>query len=154
MASLRMRSCYCAELSEQSSAIPAMTRLSYHGWWSTPDASCPGARKVVTERRHFKDCTAKNQISVRSLAWDAKQQRRMFHWECRWCVQSSRNPRTGASGQMGHRSHQQRVWSSVEDDGWKVDRGQTRGSSGRHSKPSVAVRGSTNPEGENHHARH
>ena len=29
------------------------------------------------------------QISVRSMAWNEKQQRRMFHRECRWCVQSS-----------------------------------------------------------------
>ena len=29
------------------------TRLSCHGWWSTPDASRPGARKIVTGRRHF-----------------------------------------------------------------------------------------------------
>ena len=52
------------------------------------------------------------------------------------------------------RSHQQRDWSTVEDDGWKVDSGQTGSSSGPHSNPSVAVRGSTNPEGENHQARH
>ena len=40
--------------SEQSSDISnagrknhsVMTHLSYHGWWSTPDASSPGARKV------------------------------------------------------------------------------------------------------------
>ena len=29
------------------------TRLSCHGWWSTPDASRPGVRKVVMGRRHF-----------------------------------------------------------------------------------------------------
>ena len=39
---------------------------------------------------------------------------------------------------MGHRSHQQRDWSTVEDDGWKVDSGQTRSSCGLHSNPSVA----------------
>ena len=31
---------------------------------------------------------------------------------------------------MGHKSRQQRDWSTVEDDGRKVDSGQTRGSSG------------------------
>ena len=31
-----------------------MTRLSCHGWWSTPDASCPGVRKVVTGRRRLR----------------------------------------------------------------------------------------------------
>ena len=45
------------------------------------------------------------------LAWDAKQQRRVFHWECRWCVQSSWNLEIGTSGQMGHRGHQQRDWN-------------------------------------------
>ena len=38
----------------------ATTRLSCHGWWSTLDASYPGARKVVTERRPLKDCTARS----------------------------------------------------------------------------------------------
>ena len=33
---------------------------SYHGWWSTPDASCPSARKVVTEGRHLRDCTVRS----------------------------------------------------------------------------------------------
>ena len=33
--------------------------LSCHGWWSTPDASCPGARKV-SERRPLRDCTARS----------------------------------------------------------------------------------------------
>ena len=37
---------------------------------------------------------------------------------------------------MGHRGHQQHDWSTVEDDGWKVDSGQTRSSSGPHSNPS------------------
>ena len=37
---------------------------------------------------------------------------------------------------MGHRCHQQHDWSTVEDDGWKVDSGQTRSSSGPHSNPS------------------
>ena len=44
---------------------------------------------------------------------------------------------------MGLGSNQQRDWSSVENDRWKVDSGQTRSSSGPHSNPSVAVRGST-----------
>ena len=33
---------------------------SYRGWWSTPGASCPGARKVVMERRHLRGCTRKS----------------------------------------------------------------------------------------------
>ena len=70
--------------------------------------------RVVTERRHLErlhgkkptqefvpfgekvlaiqkttDLRNKPQISVRGLAWDAKQQRRVFHRERRWCVQSS-----------------------------------------------------------------
>ena len=63
-----------------------------------------------------------------------------------WCVQSQRNSEIGTSGQMGHGSHQQRDWSTVESDRWKVDSEQTRSSSGPHSEPSVAVRGSTSPE--------
>ena len=63
-----LRTCYCVESSEQSSAKTkagyknhsATTRVSYHGWCSTPDASCPGARKVVTEGRHLRDCTARS----------------------------------------------------------------------------------------------
>ena len=31
----------------------ATTRLSCHGWWSTPDASCPGARKVHDGKTPF-----------------------------------------------------------------------------------------------------
>ena len=38
---------------------------------------------------------------------------------------------------MGHRGHQQHDWSTVKDDGWKVDSGQTRSSSGPHSNPSL-----------------
>ena len=35
--------------------------IKCHIEWSTPDASCPGARKVVTEGRHLFDCTARSQ---------------------------------------------------------------------------------------------
>ena len=66
---------------------------------------------------------------------------RVFHRECGQCVQSSRNPETGTSGQMGHRSNQQCDRSTMENDRWTVDSGQTRSSSGPHSNPSVAVRG-------------
>ena len=42
----------------------------------------------------------------------------------------------------------------MENDRWTVDGGQTRSPSGPHSNPSVAVRGCTSAEGENHQARH
>ena len=85
---------------------------------------------------------------------NAKQQRRMFHWECRWRTQRSSNQKIGTSEQVGRRSHPQCDWSTLENDGWKVDSGQTRSSSGPRSNPSVAVRGSTNSRGKNHQARH
>ena len=61
------------ELSEQSSDIskagrknhPATTRLSYHGWWSTPDASCLSRcqkgrdGRTPCERMHGKKPTQK-----------------------------------------------------------------------------------------------
>ena len=104
-------------LSEDSPVAP---------WWSTPDASCPGASKVGTGRHHLRDFMVRNRhrnssrsersmnrtdeqdeplISVRGLARNAKQQCRVFHRECRRCVQSSRNPETGTSGKMGRRSN-------------------------------------------------
>ena len=54
--------------SEQSSVTLKVERKnhlvtslqSYRGWWSTPGASCPGARKVVMERRHLRGCTGKS----------------------------------------------------------------------------------------------
>ena len=55
---------------------------------------------------------------------------------------------------MGRRSNQQCDLSTMEDDRWTVDSGQTRSSSGPFSTPSVAVRGCTSTEGENHQARH
>ena len=77
--------------------------------WLVEHAGCILSRmpkRVVTGRRPLKDCTARNRhkvwresagkanyhrsneqneslIPVRNLAWDAKQQRIMLHWECR-----------------------------------------------------------------------
>ena len=95
------------------------------------------------------------QMSVRGLAWDAKQQRRVLHRELQMvCSELVKSGGCGTSGQMGHRSHEPRDCSAVEDDGWKVDSGQTSSSSGPHSNPSAAVRVSTSPEGEDHQAKH
>ena len=40
------------------------------------------ARQITTDPRNRMNPSG-------GLAWDAKQQRRVFHWERRWCVQSS-----------------------------------------------------------------
>ena len=103
-------------------------RLSCHGWWSMPDASCPGVKKVVTGRHHVRDFMVGNrrrnssrfgekvlarknhhrsdeqeepQISIRSLARNAKQQCRVFHRERRRCVQSSQKQLTMGLGFRG-----------------------------------------------------
>ena len=127
---------------------------SLHGKKPTQEF-CPVRRESAGKTNHHRsDEQDEPQISARSLPRNAKQQRRVFHRQGRWCVQSSGNPETGTSGQMGHGSNQQRDWSTVESERWKVDRGQTRSSNGPSSNTSVAVRGSTNPEGGYHQARH
>ena len=75
------------------------------------------------------------------LAWNAKQQRRVFQRECRWCIQSSSNLEIGTSGQMGSGGNQQRDCSAVENDRWKVDSGQTRSASGPNSNPPLPFEG-------------
>ena len=45
-----------------------------------------------------------------------KPQRRMFHWICGRCVQSSRNQKAAATEQLGQRDHQQCDWSAVAVD--------------------------------------
>ena len=42
----------------------ATSLLSYRGWWSTPGASCPGARKVEMERRHLRGCTERSHHKI------------------------------------------------------------------------------------------
>ena len=61
-----------------------------------------------------------------------KQQCRVLHWERRGCVQSQKNPKIRTPGQMGQRDHQQRDWSAVENDRWKMDGRQAGDTSGSH----------------------
>ena len=69
---------------------------------------CPVWRKGAGKTNHNGSEEQNDlQISVRILARDAKQQRKVLYCERRWCVQSSCNSEIGASGQMGHRGHQQ-----------------------------------------------
>ena len=84
--------------------------------WLVEHAGCILSKRVVTGRRLSKNCMARSrhknlfvscvrkychnkapqihkqfesQIEVRDLAWNAKQQCRMCHWQYRWCFQSS-----------------------------------------------------------------
>ena len=52
---------------------------------------CPVRRESAGKTNHHRsDEQDEPQTSVRSLAWNAKQQRRVFHLECRWCcIQNS-----------------------------------------------------------------
>ena len=53
------------------------------------DGKTPFERMHGKTNHHRTEEQNEPQISVRGLAWDAKQQRRVFHRECRRCVQSS-----------------------------------------------------------------
>ena len=189
MDSSRMRKCCCVESFEQSSATSRagrrnhsmMTRLSCHGWWSMPDVSCPGVRRIVTGRHHFRylhgretdigirpvrregagkknqhrsDEQDEPQISMRSLTRNAKKTVQ--------CVSSGMQTvcsELAKSGAWNLRTDGTlKAVNSVFGVPWrvthgKVDSGQTRSSSGPHSDPSVALRGCTSTLGENHQAR-
>ena len=49
----------------------------------------PFGERVLARHHHVSEEQDEPQMSVRGLAWNAKQQRRVFHWECRWRVQCS-----------------------------------------------------------------
>ena len=49
----------------------------------------PVPREGAGKKDHRSDEQDEHQISIRNLAWKAKQQCRVFHWECGWCVQRS-----------------------------------------------------------------
>ena len=84
MGSSRMQRCCHVESSEPSSVTSRAARknhsvtnhLSYRGWWSMQDASCPDVRRVVTGRRHLKDCTArsrqKSSFRLMRKCWQSK----------------------------------------------------------------------------------
>ena len=54
----------------------ATNHLFDRGWWNMQDASCPDLRRVVTGRRHLKDCTArsrhKNLSHLVRKCWQSK----------------------------------------------------------------------------------
>ena len=135
------------------------------------------SKRVARGRHHSRDCMRRNrhnnlsiwrksvgeanlngpleqnesQIQLRNLGRNARQHCGVFHWECRWCIQSPLNQKVGSAEQMGHRSHQPRDWSILEktaDEQW------TRNSSGPDPGSAIAIWWSTNLEGKNQKARH
>ena len=60
-----------------------------HGKKPTQEFVPFGEKFAGKTNHHRSEEQDEPQISVRCLAWDAKQRRRVCHWECRWCVQSS-----------------------------------------------------------------
>ena len=62
----------------------------------------PFGEKVLARKNHHRsDEQEEPQISIRSLAWNAKQHCRVFHRECRRCVQSSQKQLTMGLGFRG-----------------------------------------------------
>ena len=91
-------------------------------WKEADTRVCPIRRESAGKTSHHRaDEQDESQVSVRSVAWNEKQQRRMFHRECRRCVQSQRNSKIGASGQVGQRSYQEHNWSAMENDRRTMD---------------------------------
>ena len=56
-----------------------------HGKRPTQEFVPFGEKVLAMTIHHGAEEQDEPQISVRSMAWNEKQQRRMFHRECRWC---------------------------------------------------------------------
>ena len=148
---------------------------------STPDASCPGARKVVTEGRHLSDCTARKKPTQEFVPFGEKVLARQITTD----PMNRMNPRYQYGVRLGMRNNSaeglianadgvfraREIWRLEHQDRWDTDAINSvigvpwRMTDRRWTvdRPEVRVDpipipplpfGGTNPEGENHQARH
>ena len=129
-----------------------MTRFSCHGWWSMPDVSCPGVKKVVTGRhhRHMNSFVPFGEkVLARKISTDPIGDTRFGIW-----LGMRNNSAECFIGNADGVFRAREIRRLEPQDRWDAEALNNVISSGLYSNPSVAVRGCTGTEGENHQARH